>query len=656
MLNITVPVILVLVLFSYINYRYNKRELELLNQERLQQIQDEVQNLIEIHDLGMKMNERHFEARMEKISHELVTLFDTRYDPATADLYQLSEEIGLDTNTESVYIIDTNGVVVNTSFYKDLHLDFYARGEGYREYFEKIWAQNGFFADRFSAEQVTGRIKKWSFIPTRNGLYLVELGFLSEEAKIMRETLLTKVNAIADKHNDIEQVFLAMQVKGEYFEGIDDSMVQQKMQEVLVSQKNQRIITEEPDRTVFEDLIYIKVLLEETSMFNGIILYIKSDDSKERQLAGQAIRRFAVMAGIAIFILILIITFRARTITRPIIRLTKKAEMISSGKLDERIEEEGENEITQLSRSFNHMVEQLQESYQTLEQKVIDRTTEVVEQKNEAEYQRHLVEEKHKEITDSINYAERIQRSFLATKDLLDENLKAYFVFFQPKDVVSGDFYWATKLPNNHFALVTADSTGHGVPGAIMSILNITCLEKAVQEEKLVDPGDILNHARLNIIDRLKKDGSKEGGKDGMDASLVCLDLKNKKLNYAAANNPVWIVRQTASIADSPGHEIIECEPDKMPVGKHDKQHIPFTSKQIDLQNGDVIYALTDGLPDQFGGEKGKKFMYKRLKEFLISIAEYPMDIQREKLKNAFFDWKGDLEQVDDVCVIGIKI
>jgi ligand-binding sensor domain-containing protein/serine phosphatase RsbU (regulator of sigma subunit) len=281
-----------------------------------------------------------------------------------------------------------------------------------------------------------------------------------------------------------------------------------------------------------------------------------------------------------------------------------------------------------------------------LEQTVMLRTTEVVEQKQ-------LIEEKHKEITDSINYAERIQRSFLASKESLDKNLKEYFVLFQPKDVVSGDFYWATQLHDGKFALATADSTGHGVPGAIMSILNITCLEKAIDEMKLVDPGEILNHTRLSIIDRLKRDGSSDGGKDGMDASLICFDPAQKKLTYAAANNPVWIVRPSTSLAID---DIIVCEPDNMPVAKHDKQHQSFTSKQLDLQAGDVIYTLTDGYPDQFGGPKGKKFMYKKLKQLILSISHEPMHIQKEKLNDAFQKWKGSLEQVDDVCIIGIRI
>ncbi len=274
-----------------------------------------------------------------------------------------------------------------------------------------------------------------------------------------------------------------------------------------------------------------------------------------------------------------------------------------------------------------------------LENIVKERTMEIVTQK-------HLIEEKHKEITDSINYAERIQRSFLATKQLLDENLKDHFVFFQPKDIVSGDFYWASKLSNGNFALVTADSTGHGVPGAIMSILNISCLENAVKEGFL-EPSEILNYTRTNIIDRLKKDGSEQGGKDGMDASLICFDFKNTKLFYSAANNPIWIVRD---------NRIIELDPDKMPVGKHDRDSVPFQQHEFALLKNDLIYAITDGMPDQFGGPKGKKFMYKKLKELLISLVNLPMQDQKNSLKDALNKWKGDQEQVDDVCIIGIKI
>ncbi len=269
----------------------------------------------------------------------------------------------------------------------------------------------------------------------------------------------------------------------------------------------------------------------------------------------------------------------------------------------------------------------------------------ITEQKLEVENQKHLVEEKHKEITDSINYAERIQRSFIATKEILDENMNDYFVFFKPKDIVSGDFYWASKLKNGHFALATADSTGHGVPGAIMSLLNITSLEKAIETE--IEPNIILNITRKIIIDRLKKDGSVDGGKDGMDCSLCVFDFKNKKLKISAANNPIWIVRAS---------ETIEIKPDKMPVGKHDKDSVSFTQHLVDLQKGDVIYTLTDGFPDQFGGHLGKKFMSKNLRELLSKNAHLAMQEQRTLLETTFKDWVGDLEQIDDVTLIGVRV
>jgi serine phosphatase RsbU (regulator of sigma subunit) len=290
---------------------------------------------------------------------------------------------------------------------------------------------------------------------------------------------------------------------------------------------------------------------------------------------------------------------------------------------------------------------------QTKKQKLI------IEQKEkETQSQKHLVEEKHKEITDSINYAERIQRSFLATKELLDDNLKDYFIFFKPKDIVSGDFYWCAKLSNGNFALATADSTGHGVPGAIMSLLNVTSLEKAI--EHYTNPADILNHTRQTIIERLKKDGSEEGGKDGMDCSLLVFNFNNRQLHIAAANNPVWIFRSNSpfegGVRRTGDVELIEIKPDKMPVGKSDKQDQSFNTHTLELQKGDTIYTLTDGFPDQFGGPNGKKFMSKKLKELLLANVHLPIDQQKELLDSTFKNWVGDLEQVDDVTVIGIRI
>lgn len=277
---------------------------------------------------------------------------------------------------------------------------------------------------------------------------------------------------------------------------------------------------------------------------------------------------------------------------------------------------------------------------------VFNRLRVTKKQKIIIEEQKEEVEEAHKEITDSINYAERIQRSFLATKDILDTNLKDYFVLFKPKDVVSGDFYWAGHLENGNFAVVNADSTGHGVPGAIMSILNISSIEKAIEQGEN-EPSEIFNKTRSTIIERLKKDGSKNGGKDGMDASIVCFDFEKNKFLYTAANNPIWVIRN---------NELTIIKPDKMPIGKHENDKTSFSQGEFNFQKGDQIYTLTDGFQDQFGGPKGKKFMIKKMREYVLSISHLPMKEQHKKLNEIFNNWKGEHEQVDDVCVIGVRI
>ena len=265
----------------------------------------------------------------------------------------------------------------------------------------------------------------------------------------------------------------------------------------------------------------------------------------------------------------------------------------------------------------------------------------------ETEYQKLEIELKNKEITDSINYAKRIQFTLLANDNYLQQNLNEHFILFKPKDIVSGDFYWATKFINTSsqnfdetFFLAVCDSTGHGVPGAFMSLLNISFLNEAITERKMLKPNEIFDYVRTKLIESV----SQNGGKDGMDGIL--LSISGDKIYYASANN--------SSVLISNGN-ITELNKDKMPVGFGEKKQ-NFSLHEIIYQKGDVLYLYTDGFADQFGGERAKKYKYKQLNQLLASISDLPMEEQKIKLENEFYRWKGDLEQVDDVCVIGIKL
>ena len=268
----------------------------------------------------------------------------------------------------------------------------------------------------------------------------------------------------------------------------------------------------------------------------------------------------------------------------------------------------------------------------------------ITEQKKVVEEQKELVEEQKKDITDSIRYAENIQRALLPTHHSIQALLPDSFILFKPKDVVSGDFYWM-QHHNEQVYLAACDCTGHGVPGAFMSMIGSSQLDEAVVEKGITQPNEIFYEVRKGFINALKQTAEAGQQKDGMDASLIAWDKKNK-LQYATANNPIFLIRKG---------ELLETKPDRQPVGFHLDNSQPFTHHELQLEKEDVIYLFSDGYPDQFGGPKQKKFMMKSFKNLLLSIHQEPMETQRAILEAKLKEWRGNTEQIDDILVMGIR-
>lgn len=301
-----------------------------------------------------------------------------------------------------------------------------------------------------------------------------------------------------------------------------------------------------------------------------------------------------------------------------------------------------------------------------LESQVRKRTQEIQhknvileEQKREVETQKELIEVKHLEIQASITYAKRIQSAILPSPKLVKEYLVDSFIMYKPKDIVAGDFYWIERSPSltlpegkgvsplsveseGAILFAACDCTGHGVPGAMVSVVCNNALNRSIKEHGLTDPGEILTKTREIVIQEFEK--SDEEVKDGMDIALC--SLKGHQLQYAGANNPLWICRNG---------EILITKPDKQPIGSFRSSN-PFTTHFVDLQKGDIVYIFSDGYADQFGGEKGKKYKAAKLKELLLFNNHLEMEKQKEVLENSFEEWRGNLEQVDDVCIIGVRI
>jgi len=264
--------------------------------------------------------------------------------------------------------------------------------------------------------------------------------------------------------------------------------------------------------------------------------------------------------------------------------------------------------------------------------------------------QKVLVEARNKEVTDSINYARRIQSAILPTDKVVKEHLKESFILYKPKDIVAGDFYWMDTVlgvgdqKEQTILFAAADCTGHGVPGAMVSVVCHNALNNAVREFKITEPAAILDKVNAMVTEQFS--AGEYGVKDGMDIALVSLNTKTRQATYAGANNPLYHISKG---------ELHQIKADKQPIGAFAEAK-SFSNRSIKLKKGDTIYLSTDGFSDQFGGPKGKKFKYEPFRELLISVQGRSMEDQRQVLDESFEDWRGELEQVDDVCVIGVRV
>ena len=263
------------------------------------------------------------------------------------------------------------------------------------------------------------------------------------------------------------------------------------------------------------------------------------------------------------------------------------------------------------------------------------------------EDQHRQLDQSHKEITDSINYAKNIQDAMMTSRVYLKDVLPKSFILFQPKDVVSGDYYWVYKTPTNNIYFTVADCTGHGVPGAFMSMIGTSLLNENIIEKKIDKPSEILDNMREKIIGSLNDKDSVRETRDGMDIALCKLNFDKKIVEYAGANNPLVHVRNG---------EINHIKANYQPVALTVGDRIPFTNHEVKLEKGDMLYIYSDGFADQFGGEKGKKYMVNKFRKFLASISSFDVNEQKQKLENEFNNWKGNHDQIDDVCVMGVRI
>jgi serine phosphatase RsbU (regulator of sigma subunit) len=289
---------------------------------------------------------------------------------------------------------------------------------------------------------------------------------------------------------------------------------------------------------------------------------------------------------------------------------------------------------------------------------------EIESHRDKIQLQHDLVYSQKEMITDSISYAQRIQSALLPSEEQMNELVPEHFVVFRPKDIVSGDYYWVKEVMD-HVVIVGADCTGHGVPGAFMSMLGMTLLNDLISDRCFNKPSEILEQMRLKIKELLVQNGGSEEQKDGMDMALAILNKNNRELHFAGANNPLYIIRdkkvpggkelEPYISTEGEDYQLYEVKADKQPIGVHWEEK-PFRTHSIMLQEHDTFYLFSDGIVDQYGGANRKKYKSLNFKKLLLSIQNESMKQQGQIVENTFETWKGEIEQIDDVSVIGVKI
>ena len=294
----------------------------------------------------------------------------------------------------------------------------------------------------------------------------------------------------------------------------------------------------------------------------------------------------------------------------------------------------------------------------------IARAIESVRAEGKIRKQHVLVLEQQKALTDSMSYAKRIQKAVLPSPPYIDKILSDYFTIYKPKDIVSGDFYWIREI-RGYRVVIVADSTGHGVPGALMSMLGVTLLNEQFRTFGIRQPGVILGHLRNKVKEILVQEGALNDQKDGIDMAIAIIDMEKKELQFAGANCPLYLFRKNEPLEltekipyssfENDDYKLYVTKGDKQPIGAHWEEN-EFTEHVIPLQENDSIYLFTDGFVDQYGGEKRKKFKTRNFKKLLLSVQRESMENQRKLIVEAFDDWRGSYEQIDDVCMIGVKL
>jgi phosphoserine phosphatase RsbU/P len=646
--NVAIPTLLALLVFAGINFQRTRSILVQGTDEKNELLSNEVTKILRFQDIAINLIDSGINDRLKGFSSLLVNkYFANSSDVKGMNLRAIANEIGMDPVNEDIYVISREGIIINTTFTKDLGLDLYGLGEKMKLFLQDIFKSGVFKADLFAAEYSTHKARKYTYQTTKDGKYIIEIGAYSRQVEDIIQAIEDTKNELIKETPGILDIELFLMADFPF--SMNRNAKEIESQKDMLLQCFQNKMTSSTMEQVGDSWLHYQYIYMErskskdkvnSSLYKGSVIRIISDRTAQKALFRVEAKRFLLIFIITMLVLTVVIYRKTKVITLPIKKLVENVDRIMNGDLRERAEVIGNNEITRLSEKFNMMITQLESYYYELEQKVKDRTIKIERQKEE-------IEDQKKHIMDSIYYARRIQNAILPSFSVIQSHLKSFFILYMPKDIVSGDFYWMHEA-DGLFMIAAVDCTGHGVPGAFMSIVGFNQLNYAVNVKKARNSALILDELNQGVITTLNENKSDNSIKDGMDIALCVFDFAAKKVEFSGANNPLVLIRDK---------KVIKYKGDRFPIGAFEGDKAQqFKNNEIDLFEGDCLYIASDGYIDQFGGPDNKKFMSKRFEDLLLEINYLPMEDQQEMLKLRLSEWMGKNDQIDDILVIGIRV
>jgi len=623
--SVAISEFIIFLFVGYFSYTHVKNVLVENSKEQSEALRNEISGLLDFQDFSIGRVERLLDSRLELASWELVELHFANSDSIeSANLAQILIELHFDASNEFINILGRNGELLNTSSEESRDQNSVDPGDAFKPFIDDVFLKGEFISEDFKLFASDKKLHKWSYQPTHDGNYIIQIGVNSKEGSAISNAVRGIISKISENRESLLSIDIFINPK-DPFSFASKADLKEEEKELIKSifkWKTGKVI----DRSQEDHLINTEYIYSQrtgSNLYESLVVRLIKDKTLENAVLRENLFREAGLFALGLIFLFVVLFLNTNLITKPIEMVSSASQSLGRGNLRKRVPVMGNRELRHLAESFNQMAIDLQFSDQKIR------------------LQKEKIERAHKEIRDSINYAKRIQTAILPPERLVKKYLADSFILYKPKDIVAGDFYWL-ESKGETILFAAADCTGHGVPGAMISVLCHSALNRSVREYGLINPGKILDKTREIVLQEFDK--SDDEVMDGMDIALC--SLAGNQLLFAGAQRPLFIIRNK---------EIIEIKGSKQPIGVNWNIK-PFECNSFELEKGDVIYLFSDGVTDQFGGDSGKKFLISRFKKLLLSVHSESMDKQKQLIDDGFEAWRGYEDQIDDVCVIGVRI